>query len=212
METIIKIKLVDSELSFIESPVVPSGGVNTIVTEFMFDDNWTDFIKTAVFYRDNTDKIKQVLDGNQCYVPKEVMATHGRMYFGVFGVKDDKVKTSQIAFYDITNGTLTTGTITDPTASIWQQILEELGGIRDLAEQIKQEQETFINEQNADREEYQNQLEERVDGSIQEAKNATKQCYDAISALNLEIYDMDGGDPFTQASEDDVDVNGGYPV
>lgn len=78
--------------------------------------------------------------------------------------------------------------------------------------QITQQQNDFETEIKADQEAYHTQWEERVDGSIQEAQNATTQCYDAISALNLEIYDMDGGDPFTQPSEDVIDANGGYPA
>ena len=51
----------------------------------------------------------------------------------------------------------------------------------------------------------------KVDGSIKEAQKATQQCYAAISSLQLEIFDMNGGDPFTQHTESDFDANGGYP-
>lgn len=53
---------------------------------------------------------------------------------------------------------------------------------------------------------------EKVDGSIKEAQRATEQCYNAISSLQIEIFDMNGGDPFTQHTESDFDANGGYPV
>lgn len=55
-------------------------------------------------------------------------------------------------------------------------------------------------------------LIDQTNESQKDVKNAVAQCYDAISALQLETFDMDGGDPFTQASEDDIDVNGGYPI
>ena len=55
-------------------------------------------------------------------------------------------------------------------------------------------------------------LIDQTNESQKDVKNAVAQCYDAISALQLETFDMDGGDPFTQASEEDIDVNGGYPI
>lgn len=143
METTIKIKVVDQELAFIESPFVASGNINTVVTVFSFDESWEGFTKTAVFYRDKGDPKLNILKDDKCYVRQEVMQTDGRMFIGVFGVKDDKVKTSEIVFYDIGVGVPTSGAIEEPSDEIWQQILNELGNIRELAEQMKLDQEAF---------------------------------------------------------------------
>lgn len=45
-----------------------------------------------------------------------------------------------------------------------------------------------------------------------EAQTAAANCNDALSSLQLIMYDYDGGDPYTQITEDDDDINGGYPV
>lgn len=55
-------------------------------------------------------------------------------------------------------------------------------------------------------------LIDQTNESQKDVKNAVAQCHDAISALKLETFDMDGGDPFRQPNNDDVDVNGGYPI
>lgn len=70
----------------------------------------------------------------------------------------------------------------------------------------------FKEQLEADQEEYQAHWDAEVEQSITEAEQATNQCYDAIGALQLEIYDMNGGDPFTETSDDDMDANGGYPA
>lgn len=45
-----------------------------------------------------------------------------------------------------------------------------------------------------------------------DAQTAAANCNDALSSLQLIMYDMDGGDPFTEVTEDTLDANGGYPV
>lgn len=77
---------------------------------------------------------------------------------------------------------------------------------------IETEHDAFMARIEADQEAYQQQWNETVEDSIDEAQYATSACYDAIGALQLEYYDMNGGDPFTEMSEDDMDANGGYPA
>ena len=55
-------------------------------------------------------------------------------------------------------------------------------------------------------------FKEEINVSVKEVQKATQQCYAAISSLQLEIFDMNGGDPFTQHSDNDMDANGGYPA
>ena len=90
-----------------------------------------------------------------------------------------------------------------------QEILEEainkmnesIAGNIAFKEQIEQDQE-----------EYQAHWDAEVEQSITDAQQATNQCYDAISSLQLEIYDMNGGEPNTEVTEDTLDANGGYPA
>lgn len=77
---------------------------------------------------------------------------------------------------------------------------------------IETEHDAFMAQITSDQEAYQAQWDAEVEDSIDEAQYATSACYDAIGALQLEYYDMNGGDPFTEMSEDDMDANGGYPA
>ena len=99
-----------------------------------------------------------VLEDDTCYIPAEVMRTEGRIYIGVFGVKDDKVKTSEVVFYDIGTGVMTYGSIPEPSETIWQQILSELGNIRKLAEEMSQGQEDFKEQMEQTFQEYYEEL------------------------------------------------------
>ena len=151
------------------------------------------------------------MEDNSCVVPHEVMAEAGKFYLGVIGSNGDKILTSEVIGYDIGQGAMLPSE-TSPSEDVWTQILTELLAVKGLEEQLIKEQQTFIDEQNQDREAYQQQWTEEVHNSITAAEGAADQCYDALSALQLEIFDMDGGDPFTQVSEEDIDVNGGYPA
>ncbi len=143
--TTIKLKVVDENIEFTSTPPVYSGDVNTISTQFEFGEAWDGFAKTAVFYREIETSYMQVLQDDVCLVPHEVMKTQGRIYIGVFGVLDDKVKTSEVVYYDIGTGVMTFGKIPEPSDEIWQQILSELANIRKLAEEMAQGQEDFKN-------------------------------------------------------------------
>lgn len=145
--TTIKLKTIDEILEFTSSPPVYSGDVNTIAAQFEFDEFWEGFAKTAVFYRDIKQPYQVVLKDDICNIPSEVMLTEGRIYIGVFGVKEDKVKTSEVVYYDIGTGVMTFGTIPEPSEEIWQQILSELQSIRDLAQNMTDDQNQFIEEQ-----------------------------------------------------------------
>lgn len=196
----IRVKLIDQNVVFINTPRIYSGDVKTDSVYFEFDEVWDGYLKTAVFYQDVEKPYFVVVTDNKCEIPFEVMTDAGKFQFGVVGVLNDKVLTSELVGYDLRQGAATPADI-PVSEDVWMQILNEANEIRKLASQMQRDQE-----------EYQAEWNEKVDDSIKEAQKATVQCYDAISALNLEIYDMDGGDPFTTPSEDDMDANGGYPA
>ena len=162
----IKVKAVDQNIAFTDSPKIYSGDVNTDYVHFSFDDVWNGFIKTAVFYREVDKPYFQVLADDECIVPKEVMAEPGKFFMGVVGVLDDKVITSEVIGYDIGQGIMSP-VETPPTEDIWQQILAELNIIRVLANQIKQDQTQFIEDQNQAFNDY----TEKTDQVIEEYKD-----------------------------------------
>lgn len=140
----IKINVVDQAVTFESSPAIFSGDINVDVTQFTFNEAWTGFTKTAVFYREIETPYLQVLNDDQCYIPHEVTPSAGRMYIGVFGVKDDKVITSEVVYYDIGTGVLTVGTPSNPSPDIWQQIINQYQEIKELAEKLSQQEKDFV--------------------------------------------------------------------
>lgn len=123
-KTLIKIDCVDQRLLVSSGPIIASGGRNEDEIEFNFCSLWNGFEKTAVFYRDKNSTYHVVISGNRCVIPREILADEGWMYFGVFGVKDDITRTSEIMRYRIAEGAITEGTKpSDPTPDLWEQVL-----------------------------------------------------------------------------------------
>lgn len=136
--SVIKVHCNDQRLLVTQSPVIASGDVNTDSVYFDFSDEWNNFAKTAVFFRDKgAAYYHELVDENvEAVIPKEVLQDEGYFYFGVTGVdKDDNTKllTSQVVKYRVVKGAVTNA-IKPPeiTATEYQQLLarmNELGQI-----------------------------------------------------------------------------------
>ena len=124
-KTLIKIDCLDQRLIVASAPTLASGGKNENEVEFNFCEKWNGFEKVAVFYRDVKDPYKSTIDGNgRCVVPWEVLTSDGYIFIGVFGVKDDITRTSEILRYKIKLGAITEDLKpSDPTPELWEQIL-----------------------------------------------------------------------------------------
>lgn len=135
-KTIIRVTCVDQRLVISSGPVIASGGLNEDKVVFDFCPLWNDFVKTAIFYRDKGQVYHSVLVDNTCLIPWEVTASEGEMYFGVFGVKGDITRTSEILRYKVVAGAITEDTTpSDPTPDIYEQILE---AFRQTPEKVEQ--------------------------------------------------------------------------
>ena len=126
----IKINVNDQRLSLENQPLIASGGVNEDEVEFTFSAEWSNYGKTAVFYReDNPTAIyKATLTNGIATIPHEVTDEKGVILIGVAGISGNVVRTSQMLRYDIEQGAAAGGqeSVT-PSPSIYQQILSELG-------------------------------------------------------------------------------------
>ena len=129
MRTVINVRCKDQTLSYIKMPLVTSGNINEDKIKFEFDQVWDGFTKTAIFYRNEADVYHMLLDeNNSCFIPPEVLTSPGYVYFGVFGTKDDRVRTSEIIQYTVKRGAITEATkISDPTPDIYTQIMMAFG-------------------------------------------------------------------------------------
>lgn len=125
----IKVKCVDQTLTIVNAPVIASGGLLENDVEFDFCPLWTNYLKTAVFYKDKNLVYSSVVgSNNKCTIPHEVTDDPGLMYFGVYGVNEDEVtRTSEILKYNIVQGALNENTEpSDPTADFWEQCLAKI--------------------------------------------------------------------------------------
>lgn len=85
--------------------VISSGDMNYDSCRFNFDEAWTDYIKTAVFYQDRKQIYYAVLDKeNKCFIPAPALAKASPLYIGVFGVRGNKVITSTMDSISIVEG------------------------------------------------------------------------------------------------------------
>lgn len=126
MYTLIDVSCTDQELVVTDAPpVIASGDVQTDKVRFEFCSKWDGMVKTAVFYRDGVNPINVLVDSDsECIIPQEVLKDEGTFWFGVMGVKDGKVKTSEVLKYKVKKGAVTTGTaVPDPTPDIYAQLI-----------------------------------------------------------------------------------------
>ena len=123
-KTLIRVDCIDQRLYIAAAPAVASGGKNEDAVEFSFCPLWDGFGKTAVFYRSENDVYHAIVTDDRCIIPHEVLKDEGTLYFGVFGVKGDTTRTSEIARYRVAKGAITEGTNpSDPTPDIYAQIM-----------------------------------------------------------------------------------------
>lgn len=137
--SIIKVTVDDQNLHITDAPKIAAQGVNEDYVEFSFSSEWTGFGKTALFYReeDEATVYESIVNANGvALVPHEVTAKDGKICFGVCGVKDDIVLTSEIVKYKIVKGRYTAGEESQPpTLGIYEQMLALAGDmIQDQAD------------------------------------------------------------------------------
>ena len=126
--SIINIKCIDQSLTITNAPLIASGDIQTDSVKFEFCPMWNDFKKTAIFYRDESKVYGVLLDENsEAIIPKEILQTEGCFYFGVHGVLDSKVRTSQVMRYRVVKGAISEKVILpDPTPDIYSQIMTKI--------------------------------------------------------------------------------------
>lgn len=125
------LKCINHVISVVNTPDISSGNVNYDTVLFELCPNWTDYTKTAVFYRTEDEAYYQLLDSdNRCTIPKEVLREKGKIYIGLFGVNGDKTITSDVITYKVREGAITTGLKpSDPTPDIYAQLIGQYSNL-----------------------------------------------------------------------------------
>lgn len=120
--SIINVSCVDQVLTITNSPVIASGGVKEDYVQFTFCQLWDGYVKSAAFWNGDGIVYNEVIPGtNLVEIPYEVLREKGKMYFGVFGVKGDVTRTSNVLCYSIEEGAVISES--EPTQSVYEQIL-----------------------------------------------------------------------------------------
>lgn len=140
--SVVKAKIIDRVITFTERPLLYSHAKNVDYLQITFDDEWTGYTKTAVFYRDIKEPYAVLMDDNTATIPPEVMETDGKIYMGVFGVKDNEVLNSEVVFYPVGVGALTEGAMPEVTPDLWQDIISRIEEIKETGANIGQYVET----------------------------------------------------------------------
>lgn len=114
----------------VECPKIASGDKNVDYLRVDWCPSWDGFSKTAVFYRNENDVYYAVIDADgECVIPWEVLQAEGVLYLGIFGVKDDARKTSEVISYKIDKGAITDNIKpSDPAPDIYDRLLAEITG------------------------------------------------------------------------------------
>lgn len=123
--------------------IIASGDNNVDRCIFEFSDDWTDYTKTGVFYQSKTNVQYAVLESdNTCFIPSAAMAKGGRMYIGVFGIKDTSVMTSTLVTIDIRDGAISGDNVsTEPTDDVFLAIIAQYQKVAELMQTYKDDAE-----------------------------------------------------------------------
>lgn len=141
----IQILLEKQLLTILNAEIIASGDSNFDSCAFTFDSYWDGFTKTGVFYQDKANVQYAVLNNNDtCMIPAAAMARAGRMYLGVFGIKDTAVVTSTLAVIDIKEGAISGGNVsTEPTDDVFLAIIAQYQRIVEMMAQYENTAEQF---------------------------------------------------------------------
>lgn len=132
--------LLEKQLLTIQNmEIIASGDSNYDSCEFTFDKSWDGFVKTAVFYQDKSNVQYAVLGSDDtCMIPAAAMARAGRMYMGVFGIRNTAVVTSTMAFIDIKEGAISGENVsTEPTDDVFLAIIAQYQRIVEMISQYE---------------------------------------------------------------------------
>lgn len=131
-----KLQVIGQMIAFTERETLVSGTVNKYRAEFVFDDSWDGYTKTAVFRADSFGHITSrevLLAGDACQVPHECLIAGALLRVGVYGISGD-ITTPTIYTQEpigVARGAEPAESTQDPTPGVYQQIINiiEAGAI-----------------------------------------------------------------------------------
>lgn len=107
-----------------------AGSVNVHEVKFEFSDDWSDLVKTVTFRTVSDSRSVILNDEGECVIPWEVLKVSSPyLYVGLIGTRDAEVVLPTIwaDLGEVRNGTEPGADVTDPTPTVYEQVLSELG-------------------------------------------------------------------------------------
>lgn len=118
--------------------LLTAGMAKAVTVEFVFSDDWSGLMKTAVFSagRTTVDVLESAWDGNKVVVPHEILADAGPIArVGVYGANEDGLilPTVWVTLGKVMPAAEPSGDPgADPTLPIWAQLQNQIGDLDDL--------------------------------------------------------------------------------
>ncbi len=135
----IKLLLEKQLLTIQNREIIASGDSNFDSCEFVFDDTWDGFTKTGVFYQDKASVQYAVLGNDDtCIIPAAAMSREGKMYIGVFGIRNTSVLTSTLDTVYIEKGAISGDSVsTEPADDVFLAIIAQYQRIIEMMAQYE---------------------------------------------------------------------------
>ena len=119
-----------SRLTLVAGELLVAGSVNVHEVKFEFSDDWSGLVKTVTFRTVSDSRSVILNDEGECVIPWEVLKVSSPyLYIGLIGTRDAEVVLPTIwaDLGEVRNGTEPGKDVTDPTPSVYEQVLSELG-------------------------------------------------------------------------------------
>ncbi len=134
----ITIKFAGRDIDRCDYSILTERSIETVYTQFEFDEEWDGYTKTAVFAGSGSVK-KILLDAsNICTVPWETLTKPGTLQIGVVGQNGEKILPSVIASVYINKGIYTDGTeASKPTPNEYEQLITLSEDTKAIAQSVR---------------------------------------------------------------------------
>ena len=127
-----------------EGPYIVSDSINYLQCIFKFSEDWTDFIKTAIFKDDIGNAYSILMENDKCFVPYEVLSGNN-FKVSVFGSKDGvRITTNEVVVPIVPSGYTEGKTPSKPPKTAYELILDKLRQIGTLVRLQTNNKETLV--------------------------------------------------------------------
>ena len=126
--TRIRARITDQAVELVNVPLLASGSAGVLQIQCEFDNLWSGYGKTAVFYKTEDEVYHIPVASNLATVPQEVLADDGEFFFGVMGISEN-TRTTEVVRLQVKQGAISKSTAkpATPTPDIYQQLVATYG-------------------------------------------------------------------------------------